>query len=379
MSRIMPNTFQTPNGHVDEALEHLTGEETKCLLFAVRHIMGWQDRIMKNCAPLSLTMFCDGFTTSSGTHYGGTGLGRAAVINAVDELVRFGLLVKIGDPTPNGQNYGVGMEPDWEAIKARTAEKAAKNRERTLRASASRSAATPILIVLAGSSDEPPCGVPAGSSHDTTSGSSDEPVAGSSHELNQTHVQNQVQNQFTPRSGDPAQLALIPAAAEVKSTPAGKKPRKAAGEKKPRTRKDGSPTIPKAEIDPMTAAIVAAFQYDARYMTNDSWSLTRKAARELCIVKFPAERVPEIYAAAKSQGWTDFTPRALVTRLPDLVKIADGQNAKPKPATVNDSDIERVTVEESGSPLLGDWLDDLDPDMRQMIENSAAPQQRQAG
>ncbi len=50
-SKIIPNSFQTPNFFVDACLAYLTGNEYKCLSFLARKTFGWQkrsDRISKS-------------------------------------------------------------------------------------------------------------------------------------------------------------------------------------------------------------------------------------------------------------------------------------------------------------------------------------------
>lgn len=119
MSRLLPNTFQTFNSYVDDAMEMLTGEEYKCLSFATRHILGWQDKIDDRCGVISLTMFVKGFKSRDGKVFGGTGLTRPTVQKALDELSRLGFLMKVGKPTPKGQQWQLGDEPDFEVLAAR--------------------------------------------------------------------------------------------------------------------------------------------------------------------------------------------------------------------------------------------------------------------
>src|SRR6185503_3850332 len=87
MTNILPNSFQSPNDYIDLGMELLTSQEFQCLIFATRHILGWQDKINNRQRIMSLTMFQNGFTTPSGQHFGGTGLSRHAILKALDGLV----------------------------------------------------------------------------------------------------------------------------------------------------------------------------------------------------------------------------------------------------------------------------------------------------
>lgn len=127
---IVPNSFQTPNAHVDHAMQFLSGDEYKVLNFAVRHILGWHDRVTDRKGRISLTTFCDGFTTKTGEHYGGTGLSRQGIVDIVERLDKWGLLIKDGEPTAAGQEYTIGIDPDWELIISDHAESTKGNKAR---------------------------------------------------------------------------------------------------------------------------------------------------------------------------------------------------------------------------------------------------------
>ena len=137
-STLLPNTFQTPNDYIDQALELLTSEEFKCLMFAVRHIYGWQDKIGSRRSCISFTMFEHGIPTNSDKHYGGTGLARVAIQKALDALDHYKLLIKQGAPTTKGQEYEIGVEPDWEGLRQREADRLEMNRLRTEKARKNR-------------------------------------------------------------------------------------------------------------------------------------------------------------------------------------------------------------------------------------------------
>ena len=111
---IIPNTHQTPNILVDDLMPLLKDRELRVYLFAVRHIYGWQDKIERGYAYISLSMFEDGFS-----RFEGCGLTKKPIIAAINELCKYGLLVKIGDATNKGQAYAIGQNPDIEALRNR--------------------------------------------------------------------------------------------------------------------------------------------------------------------------------------------------------------------------------------------------------------------
>jgi hypothetical protein len=128
MSKIIPNTFQTPNAHVDDAMYLLTPEEYKVLNFAVRHIYGWQLHVRA----ISLTMFVNGYPNKkSGGRFNGTGLSRGAVIKCLTELSKYKLLVPEGKPDAKGQAWTIGEDPDWQGLEARSADTLVIRRART--------------------------------------------------------------------------------------------------------------------------------------------------------------------------------------------------------------------------------------------------------
>jgi hypothetical protein len=138
MSSIIPNTFQTPNAHVDRAMQYLSGDEYKVLNFAVRHIYGWHDSAAERKAAISLTTFEKGYTTKNGSHYGGVGLGRKTVVDLLEQLTKYGLLVRIGEATQKGQVWQIGETPDWDGLIQRANDKKIHNTARIQKARSSR-------------------------------------------------------------------------------------------------------------------------------------------------------------------------------------------------------------------------------------------------
>lgn len=160
-----PNTFQTSNLYVDRAMELLTDSELRVLLYATRHIMGWQDKIEKRTGAISLAMFENGYTTKGGQRYGGCGLGRAAIIKAVESLVKFGFMERSGQPTEDGQAYQIPTDKiDWRALENRHAKNTTKAKQQTAKATAVRK--------QGGTSND------TGTSDDTPTGTSDDTVRG---------------------------------------------------------------------------------------------------------------------------------------------------------------------------------------------------------
>lgn len=194
---IIPNSFQTPNAHVDHAMQFLSGDEYKVLNFAVRHIFGWHDRVTDRKGRISLSTFCDGFTTKSGEHYGGTGLSRQAVVDIVERLNSWGLLIKEGEPTMQGQEYTIGTDPNWELLSATWEERnVAKNtRGSKLRAAkAAKKAADQSIAQTASLSDRPLV-------YDTDGGQSIAQTADQSIAQTHSNPQKPTTNTRTPNGG----------------------------------------------------------------------------------------------------------------------------------------------------------------------------------
>ena len=214
---ILPNAHQSPNGYVDLVMELLSGEEFKCLMFAVRHILGWQERFSEKRRALSVTMFEQGFTApKTGAHFGGTGLSRGAIVRAVGGLVAFGLFVE-GELKPEGQEYTLGEAPDWDGLRERAAQRLAKNRERTAKARAGRPAKAAAPVSPTDQQAVSPTNQQAVSPTDQQAVSPTDQersvgqtASGQSDLLKQNHLQNHFQNQVvgveatTPTTAVPA-------------------------------------------------------------------------------------------------------------------------------------------------------------------------------
>lgn len=96
--KYIPNSYQTPNVLVDEIMPLLTPIEWCVLSFAIRHILGWQDRIASREAEISLTRFES------------IGISRPAIISALSELETYKLLTKVGISGTKGQRWHLGFD-----------------------------------------------------------------------------------------------------------------------------------------------------------------------------------------------------------------------------------------------------------------------------
>ncbi len=140
-NELIPNSFQTPNAYVDDFMAFLTPEEYKVLSYAIRRIIGFD----KRQDHISLSQFTDGAILSDGqVRDYGTGLGREAVRNALDGLIRFNLLVKVADndkKVNKGPLYAIQLDyskVDYEGLIERASAKKSDQLERTQAASAVR-------------------------------------------------------------------------------------------------------------------------------------------------------------------------------------------------------------------------------------------------
>lgn len=138
MSKIVPNTFQCFNDYVDRAMQHLTDSEFRVLIFATRHILGWQDRIGSRRAFISIFMFANGYTAKhedgTETTFAGCGISAGAIRKACHSLAEFELLIPTGKVTPKGSEYKIGETPNWSKLEQRTAERLAKQHKQTKKA-----------------------------------------------------------------------------------------------------------------------------------------------------------------------------------------------------------------------------------------------------
>ena len=89
--KLIPNFTQIPNIILDEYISELGHAEIKVLLYICRRTYGFQ----KGSDKISLTQFEKGITSANGEQLDhGTGLGRKAIISALNTLSEKGLIVK---------------------------------------------------------------------------------------------------------------------------------------------------------------------------------------------------------------------------------------------------------------------------------------------
>lgn len=128
-SRIIPNTFQTPNLLIDDGLMALlSGNEVKCYLVVIRKTFGWRkerDRIAKSQIAAA------------------TGLAETTVDDCMASLVRFGLVLRTAENNP--ANEGVEWAPqmddrqiDYSGLETRQADAKSKNSKRMEKARMAR-------------------------------------------------------------------------------------------------------------------------------------------------------------------------------------------------------------------------------------------------
>ena len=136
---IIPNSYQKPNFFVDRLLYFLTSDEAKVLDLAIREIYGWRDSIAARRANIALSVFSEGkVSKSTGERVAwGTGLSVGTCRKCLDALCSFGIMVKIGAPSTDGQCYGLQENPDaiaWDALKARREELEERGKQRMTKA-----------------------------------------------------------------------------------------------------------------------------------------------------------------------------------------------------------------------------------------------------
>lgn len=134
MSKILPNTTQTPNLYLDKLMVLLDEGELKTLLYAVRRTMGFH----KGSDHISISQFMNGNgrvdENGEPLEYG-TGLSKSTQIAVLKRLVGFGLLVEMSPNISNqGAEWALQMEDhkvQWNALWARHDQRKNATRTRT--------------------------------------------------------------------------------------------------------------------------------------------------------------------------------------------------------------------------------------------------------
>ena len=101
-SKIIPNSFQTPNFYVDECMQYLTGNEVKCLVFIARKTFGWQKRSDRIAKSQIITA---------------TGLGNETIDKVMSALVKFGLVLRIAENDASNNGVEWALQTDSNLIR----------------------------------------------------------------------------------------------------------------------------------------------------------------------------------------------------------------------------------------------------------------------
>lgn len=147
-SKIIPNSYQTPNYLVDVLMRLLSGNEQKCLDVTCRKTFGWQkrsDRISKSQL-MELT-----------------GLSESTVDKCMAELVKYRVVIRVSESIHNkGVEWSVQTIDrliDLKGLQERTAKRSESNRKRTTKALAERKVGMSNIPPQVGMSNVPPGGM----------------------------------------------------------------------------------------------------------------------------------------------------------------------------------------------------------------------------
>lgn len=147
-SKIIPNSYQTPNYLVDVLMRLLSGNEQKCLDVVCRKTFGWQkrsDRISKSQL-MELT-----------------GLGEKTVDRCMAELVKYRIVLRLSESIQNkGVEWSVQIIDrliDLKGLQERTAKRFESNRKRTTKALVERKVGMSNIPPQVGTSNIPPGGM----------------------------------------------------------------------------------------------------------------------------------------------------------------------------------------------------------------------------
>lgn len=119
----IPNTFQTPNVIIDQFMPLLTDSEFRVLMWAVRQILGWHDKIETRRAEISLTNF------------EGCGLCRGTISRALKSLTSYRILEAVGEPGRKGQawelRFMTKQDVDFDGLEERQSKRKKAGQRRT--------------------------------------------------------------------------------------------------------------------------------------------------------------------------------------------------------------------------------------------------------
>jgi hypothetical protein len=109
---------------------YLTEPELRIMLYAIRHTIGWIEKRDSREAYISVRNFAYGYTLD-GIQYEGTRLTEVTIRKALPELVRLGLLEKVGGITEIGQKWKLPQGCNTSALAQRDKDRYEKDRLRT--------------------------------------------------------------------------------------------------------------------------------------------------------------------------------------------------------------------------------------------------------
>jgi len=148
---LYPNTFQHHNAYVDRIAYYLTGNEEKVLNRILREIMGWEKGRQTLSATVSLSILVDGkFSKDTGERLAsGCGLKEGAVRNALNVLVEYNIIRRVGEPDLSGQTYALNLDWDsinWALMESRASEKERANKRQMRNARRKNPKTDPVLL-----------------------------------------------------------------------------------------------------------------------------------------------------------------------------------------------------------------------------------------
>ncbi len=124
------NYTQVPNEFF-EIGPYLTEPELRIMLYAIRHTIGWIEKRESREAHISVRNFANGYTLDGET-YEGTHLTEVTIRKALIELVKVGLLERVGGITEIGQKWKLPQGCDAAALQKREDDRHAMDQKRTV-------------------------------------------------------------------------------------------------------------------------------------------------------------------------------------------------------------------------------------------------------
>lgn len=308
----IPNSFQTPNLFIDRVMPLLELSEFAVLMFAARHILGWDD-VQDRCAHLSLTAFETGHRGQAGC-----GLSRPVIQKALETLETFGLLERVGKPSSRkGQAWRLALDEEavqWDQMQTRRDEKQAKNQKRTrsaTKASTQKRHAKNEPAVRQTYQDSSTSDVPiengSGTSDVPISSTLDVPMTGTSDVLIETHRETQGKEKITaaPTGGEPS---LSPP--------------------------DETALKPPTPQQQLFENICHAWGWDTRSLTPSVREHVGRVASELMAAHAPPERMRDFKGwldkRAERDNWKSYTLSAFSKYWPEFAAVLAAEEERQR-------------------------------------------------